>query len=275
VKEQTTWQERGTCFGSAAEIYDRTRPGYPEEAVTWILGERPRSVLDLGAGTGILTRRLAASGHEVTAVEPDDAMRALLEETMPGAAVLAGRAESIPVRSNSADAVLVGHAYHWFTPEPAHREIARVLRPGGTFAALWNLRDEDVPWSAELSAILNAEDDGIDPGTAAAMMLRGVGTALRGDDGDRLPGWVRNPTFGDGFGPIQRGFFANSAEYTAETLIDLVKSRSYYLTSTAARQAELEERLRHLLATHPGVAGREVFPLPYITVVFRAVRRNT
>ncbi|MGJ6968575.1 class I SAM-dependent methyltransferase [Streptosporangium sp. G11] len=271
TKEQT-WERRGNSFGSAAETYDRTRPDYPPEAVQWILGDRPRSVIDLGAGTGILTRRLIACGHDAVAVEPDDGMRARLAESTPGATVLAGRAESIPIADLSVDAVLVGHAYHWFAPEPAHAEIARVLRPGGVLAALWNLRDEDVPWSAELSGILGDEDSGVDRDTAAAVMLHGALAAMRGD-GTGLSGWLRNPSFGNDFGAIERGFFANSTEHTVDTLIDLVRSRSYYLTATPERREELENRLRHLAATHPDLAGRETFTLPYITVVFRAIRR--
>src|ERR1044072_4824161 len=140
-----SWGKRGTSFGLAADVYDSTRPDYPDEAVQSILGPRPLSVADLGAGTGILTRKLIAHGHRVTAIEPDEAMLAQLARATPAATPLAGRAESVPVPAGSIDARLVGHASHWFAPQPAHAEIARVLRPGGVFATLWNLRDEDVP----------------------------------------------------------------------------------------------------------------------------------
>jgi SAM-dependent methyltransferase len=268
------WQERGQSFGNGAETYDRTRPDYRPETVEWILGDKPRTVVELGAGTGILTRRLLSLGHRVSAVEPDDAMRERITATAPAAEVLAGGAESIAVPDGSADAVLVGHAYHWFDPEPAHAEMARVLRPGGTLATLWNLRDEEVPWSAELSRILGDEDTGTDRETAAAIMLHGALGALRDPEKRGLSGWLKNPSFGPRFGDIEIAFFPNSQTLTVETLVALVKSRSYYLTSSPERQIELEKQVRDLAATHPDLAGRDEFELPYITVVFKATRTD-
>src|SRR6266550_2633842 len=89
--------------------------------------------------------------HEVVPVEPDEAMRARLARSTPGVTPLAGSAERIPLPDTSVDAVVAGQSYHWFDPEPAHREIARVLRPGGVFAPVWNIRDESEPWVAALS----------------------------------------------------------------------------------------------------------------------------
>src|SRR2546421_7759509 len=125
---------RGLSFGPAADLYDQVRPSYPQQALVWALGEAPRKVVDLGAGTGILTRVIRALGHEVLPVEPDEAMRARLAASTPGTTPLAGRAEAIPAPDGSVDAVMAGQAYHWFDRDPAHREIARVLRPGGVFA---------------------------------------------------------------------------------------------------------------------------------------------
>src|SRR5947207_8421972 len=132
---------QGLSFGVAADLYDEMRPTYPPDAVRWALGERPRRVVDLGAGTGILTRALLDLGHEVVPVEPDPGMRDRLGRATPGLTALAGSAERIPLPDGSADAVLAGQAYHWFEPEPAHREVARVLAPGGVFAPIWNVRD--------------------------------------------------------------------------------------------------------------------------------------
>lgn len=273
---EQNWHERGHSFGTGADTYDRTRPDYTPETVRWILGDQPRDVLELGAGTGILTRRLLSCGHRVTAVEPDDAMRERISASTSGstsaAEVLAGSAESVPVADASADAVLVGHAYHWFKPEPAHAEMARVLRPGGTLATLWNLRDETVPWSAALSRILGDEDTGTDRETAAAIMLHGALGGLRSPVKEGLSGWLKDPTFGDRFGKVEIAFFDNAQILTVETLVALIKSRSYYLTADPARQLELEERVRNLATTHPDLAGREQFELPYVTVVFKTER---
>jgi ubiquinone/menaquinone biosynthesis C-methylase UbiE len=82
-------------------------------------------VLDLGAGTGRLTRELAQRFAAVTAVEPDDEMRALVD----AGTVIAGSAESIPLEDGSVDGVFVGEAFHWFEARRAIAEIARVLVP--------------------------------------------------------------------------------------------------------------------------------------------------
>src|SRR5436305_1567703 len=168
-------------FGVAADLYDEMRPTYPPDAVRWAVGERPCRVVDLGAGTGILTRVLRALGHDVVPVEPDPAMRDRLDRATPGLSALAGDAEGIPLPDGSVDAVLAGQAYHWFDPEPAHREIARVLAPGGVFAPLWNVRDESVPWLARLTEIT-----GGDPGGHAGLA---------------------DLDFGPQFGAVERGTF--------------------------------------------------------------------
>jgi SAM-dependent methyltransferase len=122
-------------FGNVAETYDRVRPPYSPvllDRAEELLGLDAQShVLDLGAGTGRVTRELARRFEHVVAVEPDDRMRAL-----HGAAI-AGSAEAIPLEGASVDAVFVGEAFHWFDPEAAIPEIARVLRPRGGLAILW------------------------------------------------------------------------------------------------------------------------------------------
>ncbi len=129
-------------FSSAAEVYERARPGYAPAAVGWLC-ERlglgvGRVVLDLGAGTGKLTRDLVPSGARVIAVEPLHEMRAHLVEAVPEAEALAGMAEAIPLADESMDAVVCGQAFHWFDPERALPEIHRVLRPGGALGLIWN-----------------------------------------------------------------------------------------------------------------------------------------
>lgn len=270
---EENWRQRGSSFGEGVDAYESTRPGYPVESVRTTLGEKPLDVLDLGAGTGLLTRVLTGCGHRVTAVEPDDSMRERIALTAPAADVRAGSAEAVPLPDASVDAVVVSHAYHWFDPAPAHAEMARVLRPGGLLACVWNLRDEEVPWSARLSEILADEDRGTDPGTPAAIMLHGALRALRTNDTRWLTGWLRDPGFGPEFGAVTRAFFPHSETKTVDSLVALIKSRSYYLTSSAGRQRELEEKIRELAATHPDLRGRAEFPLAYVTVVFAAARR--
>src|SRR5712691_5874982 len=131
-----------TAFSDVADAYARARPDYPDEAVRWLAGDEPHDIVDLGAGTGKLTRSLVALGHRVTAVEPLDEMRAQLVAALPGTIALAGSAEAIPCPDASADVVSCAQAFHWFAHDAALPEIARVLRPGGRLALVWNSRDD-------------------------------------------------------------------------------------------------------------------------------------
>ena len=128
-------------FGRSADAYERGRPGYPTAAIRWLAERVPLSagvtVVDLAAGTGKLSRPLAATEARVIAVEPLAAMRHAIGA---GIEALEGTAESIPLPDSSADAVTVGQAFHWFDGELALAEVHRVLRPGGTLALLWNTR---------------------------------------------------------------------------------------------------------------------------------------
>jgi SAM-dependent methyltransferase len=152
---------RGASFASTAEKYERGRPGYPQDLLDRLFAEiridRPR-ILDLGAGTGKLTRQLLAFGH-VTAVEPLPEMRAQLEAVVPGARSLAGEAAAIPLADGSVDVVTVGQAYHWFDQDTANPEIARVLADGGYLVAMWSNDDDSVPWVAAVGEIMSRGDE--------------------------------------------------------------------------------------------------------------------
>ncbi len=145
-------------FARGAGAYERGRPSYPPEAVSWLaeqLGMAPgRRVLDLAAGTGKLTRLLVATGASLIAVEPVDEMRSALAEMAPGVDVRAGTAEAIPLPDASVDAVVVAQAFHWFASEQALAEIARVLTPTGRLGLVWNRRDLREPLQAAISEII-------------------------------------------------------------------------------------------------------------------------
>jgi SAM-dependent methyltransferase len=164
---------RAASFGPAAEAYERGRPGWPPEAIERAaarLALSPESaVLDLAAGTGKLTRELVGRFGSVVAVEPLDGMREVLERFAPGARALAGTAEAIPLDDGAVDAVFVAEAMHWFDPARAPAEMARVLRPGGGVAVLYNRRDhfqDGDDWERECHAVFEAHMlplDGVDP----------------------------------------------------------------------------------------------------------------
>ena len=254
--ESQDWSTRAASFGAVADLYDRIRPSYPAAALAWALqplepvGPDAWVVADIGAGTGIMTRLVAASGHRAIAVEPDDQMRERLAGATPGAVALAGRAEAIPLPDASVDAAVAAQAYHWFDHSEAHTELARVIRPGGTFAAIWNDRDDSLGWAREYTRIIEG--------------VRGHSAADAGRSA---------PSYGDGFGPVELQRFRHTVRSTPELLVQLLQSRSYYLTAAPARQASLVDEVVELTHTHPDLAGRDEFELSYLTSVYRAVRQ--
>ncbi|MGY1670932.1 class I SAM-dependent methyltransferase [Geodermatophilus sp. SYSU D00710] len=243
-------QRRRTSFGSVAAEYAALRPGYPPDAVGFLLGGRPLRVLDLGAGTGLLTDVLLAAGHEVVAVDLSARMLDQLRARHPGVPARVGGAEEIPLPDRSVDAVVAGQAAHWFDPDPAARELRRVLRPGGVVGLVWNTRDESVPWVAALGAALAAEarDHEADQGVVAA-----VARVLPADVATHRSGTVQR--------------------VTPEQVVRGIGTRSYVATMTAERRAAFLGGLRDLLATHPDTAGRDLLDLPYRTDAYRLTPR--
>jgi SAM-dependent methyltransferase len=246
--DPVSWGSRRTSFGSVAAEYAALRPSYPADAITFILGERPRRVLDLGAGTGLLTERLLAAGHEVIAVDPSAEMLVQLAARLPGVATLAGPAEALPLPEGAVDAVVAGQAAHWFDPGPAAREMRRVLRPGGVVGLIWNARDEQVPWVAALGTLLAGEARGHEADRTV------VGQFVRA-----LPA---TQTF------LESGIVQT---VTSEQLVAGIGTRSYVATMAPDRRATVLGRVRDLLATHPDTRGRTVLELPHRTVAHRLV----
>lgn len=170
-------------FDRAAEEYEAARPGYPVELLDALPVSPDATVLDLGAGTGKLTRVLAQRYAHVIAVEPLDNMRAILERVVPGADVRAGSAEQIPLADASVDAVFAAQAFHWFATDAVVAEIARVLKPGGVFADVFNEGEHspDVPqaYRDRLDVLFDEPRTGAEDDERVAVIERGPFTAMR------------------------------------------------------------------------------------------------
>ncbi|HEY0277791.1 MAG TPA: class I SAM-dependent methyltransferase [Solirubrobacterales bacterium] len=233
---------RARSFGAAADAYERARPSYPDEAVDWLLPEGARTVLDVGAGTGKLTRAQVARGLNVIAVEPIDEMRATLESTLPEVRALKGTAEEIPLPDASVDVITVAQAWHWVDVERATAEAARVLKPGGTLALIWNRRDERVPWVKRLSDVMGSGD-------AEVIELDSI-------------------TIAPPFGPTETMITDWSRPMTTDLLVEMAASRSYVITATPRRRREILDGIRELVAAEAGLGGE--FDLAYRTFCFKA-----
>jgi len=230
---------QAASFGAAAATYERGRPSYPARAVDWLLPPGARRVLDLGAGTGKLTRQLRGRGLEITAVEPSAGMRDQLTRSVADIRVLAGCAEDIPLDDGSVDVVLAAQAWHWVDPGRAVPEVARVLTGGGQLGLLWNVRDERESWVAQLGRIIH---------------------------GDHRQDMINSaPEVGPPFGPVERLDVGWRSHLTPDTLIDLAASRSYIITMPARERAGVLAGVRQLLDTHPALAGPAEIVLPYVT----------
>ena len=238
--------ERSLSFGSQAAAYERGRPSYPPEAVDWLLAPTDdwdaHDVLDLGAGTGKLTTRLVERGLHVIGVDPIAEMLDMLRSALPDTPALLGSAEQIPLPDNAVDTVLVAQAWHWFDPERAVAEVARVLRPGGRLGVLWNTRDDRSGWVKDFGRIVGLEHD-------------------RDNATVDLP---------EPFTDIATHQVEWTNYITPQALIDYVTSRSYCITSPAEVRTRTLDEVRDLLATHPSLANSTGLAMPYITVCVRA-----
>jgi SAM-dependent methyltransferase len=217
-------------FQSGAVAYERGRPGYPAGAIEWLWAEldlRPgRTVLDVGAGTGKLTRELVSSGAEVVAVEPVPGMRGVLERAVPRARVLDGTAEALPVADRSVDAIAVAQAFHWFDVPRALAEFHRVLRPGGRFALIWNRRRLDQPLHHEIHRI-------IEP--------------YHGDTPSHQRGAWREPVARSGqFAQVGELELPTEQELDVDGVVDRVASTSFIAALDEPERVQVLERVREL-----------------------------
>lgn len=233
-------------FGAIADRYDRVRPQPPGEAVDWLVPAHCRIAVDLGAGTGLLSRALAARVAEVVAVEPDPRMRSVLRARSPGVRVVAGTGEAVPLPDASADGVFVSSAWHWMDPGRAGPEIARVLRDGGRFGVIWTGRDLESGWLRQL-----------DPARAGAA----AGPAA-GDGPGASPRPGRHEVVLPGGGPFVRTetrSFRFSRAMTIDEFVDMHASYSRLITASPPDRAAELARARAVLAERfPGAAEIDV-----------------
>lgn len=225
--------------------YERGRPGWPPEVVD-VPGLGPSArVLDLGAGTGKLTRLLAAAFAQTIALEPAREMRRLLVELCPRAEVLAGTAQEIPLAGGSVDAVFAAEAFHWFDDERAAGEIARVLRPRGALVLMWNLpAGPTEPSIAAVESFLNDRAP------------KGVGYDPLDLDGPQYTSGRWRPSLASRFGGLEEALLPNVQTLDRDGLVAFFASMGWIADLADAERQALLDRVRSLL---PDVEYRRVW----------------
>ncbi|WP_457974345.1 class I SAM-dependent methyltransferase [Arthrobacter sp. D1-17] len=238
-------QELGLSFQDGGEHYHRVRPGYPGQSADWLIPAGARTAADIGAGTGKYTALLVERGLRVTAVDPSADMLEQLRSSYPTVDTLEGKAEETGLPGSAFDVVTVAQAWHWCDPLRASTEIARILRPGGVLGLIWNQLDTSVPWVHRLSRIMHAGD-------------------------------VHKPHFRPPLGPEFTGLESHLTRWedpvTTADIVELTKSRSYYLRASATTRAKVTANLDWYLHEHLGHTGGELLHLPYLTQTWRALR---
>ncbi|MGF6833825.1 SAM-dependent methyltransferase [Paenarthrobacter sp. TE4293] len=237
--------EFGQSFQDGGEHYDRVRPGYPLDSVDWLVPEGAKAAADVGAGTGKFTALLAARGLEVAAVDPSADMLEQLRKAHQQVTALEGTAEATGLADSAFDVVSVAQAWHWCDPLLASTEIARILRPQGTLGLIWNQLDTEVPWVHRLSRIMHAGDV-------------------------HKPGF--RPVIGPEFAGLESHFTKWEDASSPEDIMELTKSRSYYLRANDATRAKVMGNLEWYLYDHLGHKPGETIHLPYVTQTWRAFK---
>lgn len=237
-------------FSSAAGHYARARPAYAREAIG-LIGEvvAGGAVLDLGAGTGILTSQLRRSGREVHACEPLPEMVAHLRRALPDVPAVVGTAEDLPLRRDRYSGVTIAQAFHWMDPARALPEVERVLVPGGVLAMLWNVRDESVGWVGELTDLIESRSGG------------------RPYSDHREHRWSDVVAAVGGFSHVGSHRWSNPVQTTPAGLLERVRSTSFVAVLDEPERKAIEDEVRALLEASPQLAGRDRFEYPYHTVV--------
>lgn len=249
-----------------ASLYERFRPGPPIASVEWLLPTRVEQVVDLGAGTGALTRMLTDRADEVVAVEPDDRMRSVLVDQVPTATPIAGRGEDLPLPDGCADAVLASSSWHWMDPLPTLHEVARVLKPKGILGALWTGPDPDGPFMAQAQALVAERSSGQDQHADGVTGLI-LGDALRPMSTLEIPEGVP-------FNQPEHEAFTWDVALNADELIGLLGTLSWIITMPEETRATVFAEARSLLRDLLGIEGEVTVDVAFRCEAWRSMRRD-
>jgi SAM-dependent methyltransferase len=250
-------------FGRGAAAYERGRPAYPRQAITWLaerLGIGSRStVLDVGAGTGKLTRLMhEVTGASVVGVEPVGAMRAQMRAAAPETVTLDGQAEALPLHDTSVDAAVCGEAFHWFDGAVALAEIHRVLKANGGLGLVWNVHvwDRSAAWVRAIETLIAPYSD--------------RRPAKRYTSGQ----WLRAFVGTELFGPLEQRSFAHEQRLDCDALVAHVASVAFIAALPEETRDPILAQLRRLFETDPTLSSAGGVTIRYRTDAY-ATRSRT
>jgi SAM-dependent methyltransferase len=268
--------KRSGSFGEVAPAYERYRPGPTVAVVDWFLPTHVGRIVDLGAGTGALTRLLLDRADDVVAVEPDDRMRSVLTAQVPGVRAVRGRGESIPLPDGCADAVLASSSWHWMDPVPTLHEVGRILVAGGLLGVVWSGPDPEGAFLLQARELLaeqsphgtpaagtDGEGSPADGGLSAVIM----GDALRPTPSLEIPADVPFEQ------PEHRSFVWDVA-LNADELIGLLGTFSWIITLSDDARSRVIAEARRLLREFLGVEGKATVDVAFRSDAWRARRQS-
>ena len=223
---------RAGSFGDVAELYDRIRPAYPDALIDTLLAEHPTRVLDVGCGTGIVSRLFASRSCKVLGVEPDPRMAAVARRQ--GAAVETGTFEEWDAKGRRFDLLVAGQAWHWVDPRVGARKAAEVLRPGGRIGLFWN---QSFPESGARAAM--------DEVYARITPQLSDNSVLLGPRHDRLYESLADSLRDvDSFVDVQLEHFSHHMTYSTEQWLELTSTHSDHSTLEFSQREALLAALR-------------------------------
>jgi len=236
-------------FTKAASMYEGNRPSYPNEAIEHIksLYINPTIIVDLGAGTGILTRLLSTIGaQQIIAVEPVLSMREKLQSIPSITQILDGTGEHIPLEDNTVDIITCGQSFHWFATQRAVAEMHRILKPNGLLVLIWNVRDDEhLEWGKHIQTIVARH-------SAEAPLYKTMQWKKAFD----------NQTL---FSPLEYQEFHYVQQTTRDKIVNISLATSYIAVLPDDRKVQVEKEIRQILDNAEELRDQQEFDAPYVT----------
>jgi SAM-dependent methyltransferase len=263
--------ERSDSFGKVATAYDRYRPGPPTHIIEWMLPQNPSTVVDLGAGTGAMTKDLEPLCDHVIAVEPDDRMRSVLTQNLPEVEALKGVGESIPLADASADAILASSSWHWMDAKPTLHEVERVLVASGTLGVVWTGPDPEGSFLVQARALLSTMADRGPQSDGGESSAGDLGSTIM-DDENRVEPVLRIPD-GSSFALPDHRETTWDVALTADELIGLLGTFSWIITMPDQRRSHVLSEARRILQEGLGVSGDVTVDVQYRSEAWRTKLR--